>query len=181
MVSCIAIVSVQHYLENDWKHKHSSGNGETRGRCQHKDIKVYYGRIQLDSHVCSADLHNNPRQHVCTMVRVPLVRTSVRMDKYVPWSSSTILVGKGHTYMCTLENHECIRVPIGTTRGTMVLVRTYTCTYHGTRVLPWYMCTPTHGPRGTSGDRRRAQGGDADSGLYPSLHCSGDSRGGPRR
>jgi hypothetical protein len=43
---------------------------------------------------------------------------------------------------------------------------------------------PTPGPRGTVTPRRRAQGGDAGSGSFPSLHarrhCSGDSRGRPR-
>jgi hypothetical protein len=39
-------------------------NGETSGRCQHEDITVYDSSIQLDSDVCSADLHHNPRKHV---------------------------------------------------------------------------------------------------------------------
>ncbi len=42
----------------------------------------------------------------------------------------------------------------------------------------------TLGPRGTSGDRHPKTSGDAGSGSYPSLHrrhCSGDSRGRPRR
>jgi hypothetical protein len=38
-------------------------NGETNGRCQHRR---HHGiiRFQLDSDVCSADLHHNPRKHV---------------------------------------------------------------------------------------------------------------------
>jgi hypothetical protein len=38
-------------------------NGETSGRCQHRR---HHGilRFQLDSDVCSADLHHNPRKHL---------------------------------------------------------------------------------------------------------------------
>jgi hypothetical protein len=38
-------------------------NGETRGRCQHKRHHSIL-RFQLDSDVCSADLHHNPQKHV---------------------------------------------------------------------------------------------------------------------
>jgi hypothetical protein len=56
-----------HYLKNDLKYKHSGATGKlASGRCQHRR---HHGilRFQLDSDVCSADLHHNPRKHVaCT-------------------------------------------------------------------------------------------------------------------
>ncbi len=52
-----------HYLNNDYeKPKALRCNGETRGRCQHRHHGIL--RFQLDSDVCSADLHHNARKHV---------------------------------------------------------------------------------------------------------------------
>ena len=40
-------------------------NGDTSGRCQHRRHHgILQLRFQLDSDVCSADLHHNPRKHV---------------------------------------------------------------------------------------------------------------------
>ena len=67
---------------------------------------------------------------------------------------------------------ECTRIPVRTCVRTMVLE------YHR---VPWYTCTMvrTGVLQGTVTPRRRAQGGDAGSGSYPSLlarrHCRGDS------
>jgi hypothetical protein len=46
-------------------------NGETRGRCQHRRQHGIL-RFQLDSEVCRADLHHNPRK-MCRAMRVPRV------------------------------------------------------------------------------------------------------------
>ena len=61
-------------------------NGNTSGRCQHRRHHgILQLRFQLDSDVCSADLHHNPRKHVPWYV--PKIGTRVPM---VPiWYSST--------------------------------------------------------------------------------------------
>ncbi len=67
------------YLKNNLKYKHKHYqkgleiqalrcNGETSGPCQRRRHHgTIFGilRFQLDSDVCSADLHHNPRKHAC--------------------------------------------------------------------------------------------------------------------
>jgi hypothetical protein len=59
-------VQVSHYLKNDLKYNnHSGATKKSVGVVSIKDITVSYGSFQLDSDVCSADLHHSPRkQHV---------------------------------------------------------------------------------------------------------------------
>jgi hypothetical protein len=60
-------------------------NGETSERCQHRR---HHGilRLQLDSDVCSADLHHNPREHVGLHAHQPCI-TSLRTVSS-QWSSA---------------------------------------------------------------------------------------------
>ncbi len=60
----------KHDLKNNLKYKHSGATGTLVGVVSIEGITVhvYHGklqlRFQLDSDVCSADLHHNPRKHV---------------------------------------------------------------------------------------------------------------------
>ncbi len=107
-------------------------NGDTSGRCQHRRHHgILQLRFQLDSDVCSADLHHNPRKHVGTMVQciaIPFgtmaVRTRVR-------TIVVVAVVCASTDMCTYT-----RVRYSSTYDTMV--------WHTIGTLPfWYCCDIT--------------------------------------
>jgi hypothetical protein len=58
--------------------------GETSGRCQHRRHHSILRLLQLDSDVCSADLHHNPRKHVGLHAHQRLHRLSGRPRLRVP-------------------------------------------------------------------------------------------------
>jgi hypothetical protein len=125
------------------------------GRCQHKRRHSTVP-FQLDSDVCSADLHHNPRKHVGLHAHQRLHRTRVlaRVPWYgvytcVPWYRyvrnvyvllmlcHNFLIGKGHTCALRTTCVFCTYVRVRTYRGTYV--RALVHVFHGTRVY--------HGPK----------------------------------
>jgi hypothetical protein len=78
-------------------------NGETSGRCQHGRHHSIL-RFRLDSNVCSADLHHNPRKHsmwacTCTSACIASLRT-VSL-----WSSASAGSTGGHVRVVVLAGH----------------------------------------------------------------------------
>jgi hypothetical protein len=71
-------------------------NGDTSGRCSHRRHHgILQLRFQLDSDVCSADLHHNPRKHVGLHAHQRLYQGTK-----VPWyqKNGTIVVLEYHWY-----------------------------------------------------------------------------------
>ncbi len=69
-------------------------NGDTSGRCQHRrHHDMLQLRFQLDSDVCSADLHHNPRKHMglhdtsACIASLRTVSVVVRVCGFHGWSS----------------------------------------------------------------------------------------------
>ncbi len=117
-------VQILHYLKNNLKYKHSGATGTlASGHCQHRRHHgILQLRFQLDSDVCSADLHHNPRKHVRTTWYHRYTCNKTSGYVYVPkWYSE---------YTCTYH-------------GTRVRVPWY-CLFCINRVYRWYGNTCTY-------------------------------------